>query len=495
MNTTEHKTKMTQEDKFKLSRGELFCTTADVWKATPKEFHAKHWDAFWRKGDVSIRVRQKKDPSNKPLDPYKFTLDAMKNGLHPAPEKSTRSESTATDSPSAKKEIWPQDIAGNCVQPGQEIAHLLPAGAVVHEEWFGVGAAVMGLPRDSSVSYQLMATRGVSKQEQEESPESPRADGKLPAAEADDVVTSSGRKKRKLENVKYDEESIPKSLDSTKTIEARRRLVSNTGVVHFVYDKIRLDSQKILLDGKVPTLLIVPCMTLERANAWRGEAYKALVLTGFPDEMEKIPIVYTEEYMGMDTSRIAELAYQKSGMSSKEFQEKYESSPEITPKEKETLLEKARQGLEDAVLGLSEYVKGLKGLDEEEWKSLQPSNQKLLQERSDAFSKFKEVLVPGAKGDDLPDKPLLFVEFGTAGDIDSHPAPDPELLLAKAAIVWGKLIGMTILAGGGLDEEDCDSLDEAAEADFYHKFRTPQALKGTLQVPTEISVETPALST
>ena len=58
--------------------------------------------------------------------------------------------------------------------------------------------------------------------------------------------------------------------------------VPGTGVVHMVPNKIRLNNQTCLLDGKMPNVLIVPIMNLEMAKKWRGEEYNAICLAGFP---------------------------------------------------------------------------------------------------------------------------------------------------------------------------------------------------------------------
>lgn len=49
-----------------------------------------------------------------------------------------------------------------------------------------------------------------------------------------------------------------KSRDNTRSTVARMRRMENTGVVHFVSNKIRLNNKTKLLDGNAPTMLVVP---------------------------------------------------------------------------------------------------------------------------------------------------------------------------------------------------------------------------------------------
>jgi hypothetical protein len=169
-------------------------------------------------------------------------------------------------------------------------------------------------------------------------------------------------------------------------------------------------------------------------------------------------------------------------MISRSVQTRYEESPKTSQEEKRKQLEKARTGLEQAVLGLSEYVKGMSKTD---LGFLQEKNQKILKERSNGLSSI-EVSVP--KSLHVPEKPVLFLDFGSVDQKDVHPAPDPELLLAKTATIWGRMNGVTILANGDPedDEDSVDSLDELAEETFYENFRS-----STPQIPNEVSVVTP----
>lgn len=438
------------------------------------------------------------------------------------------------------------DIVGNPFDKYQEIAHLLPAGKQAHEEWFGVAAAVMGLSETASVCEQLMATRGVRKEytddqdddaedgkptpvhlqtdntrkasrraaaaasskqpEKAESrsrgrrgaaaaskqPENPRKSSSPPAEKkrsplardtkkrkGDGLVAAARTKKKRRAPVQFDETTI--SQDSTRSSLARKLLMDHTGVIHFVFNKLRLQQQGKVMDGTTPLLLIVPCMTLQEAKGWRGEGYKALVLAGFPDGITNIPQDYLEDASAtVDAKRLASEAFMHANMTNRELRHRYENSIKVSPEEKARHLEKARTGLEQAVLGLTEYLKGMKKRD---LKDLQHENQTKLKERSQSLP--GQVAVPKTRAP--LDKPVLFVDFGILDQAGTHPAPDPVLLLSKAANVWGTMTGFTILANGQLaDDEDCESMDEAAEEDFCMSFRN-----SALPIPKEISVVSP----
>ena len=462
-----------------------FCTTVDVWGVKEKEHSTPgHWDAFWRhrQGGVSIEVKQK--DSAKPLDPYKKTLEAIQRGKNPAPVKSTRSESTSGKGvDSTKYKIWPKDIFGNEVDVSAEVAHLLPAGKTSHEEWCGVAAAVLGLPRDSSINEQLMATRGVRKEEEDSKvPVASRTRGGQRAA-GSKVPPPGGRGlKRKVSNISVAEDaSGDKSQDTVRSSVARKQLVDNTGVVHFVSNKIRLEQQGLLLDGGAPTLLIIPCMTVKDANKWNGDKYKAVVLAGLPGLDSIVPEAYSMAYPGLSHEKIAARSARHANLNSDDARRCFDKLG-LSQQQQKALLTTARQGLEEAVMGLTEFVKGASG------------NNQMPEELS---KRFTDVLKDGVFAPKsiakVPPKPVLIVEFGSLNNREVHPAPDPLLLLAKAANVWGKMVGVTILANGKLeDEEDSaslDSLNEVAEADFLERFRSSSP-----QIPNEISVVTPGLS-
>ncbi|CAB9518014.1 expressed unknown protein [Seminavis robusta] len=114
---------------------------------------------------------------------------------------------------------------------------------------------------------------------------------------------------------------------------------------------MRLADQKYLLDGNDPKMLIVPCMTLKEANEWRGEGYQAVVLAGLPDLTGSAPPARRRKTPGK--------GFWKGSNEHECFPRKIcgHSTQKVTPAQEMQMLEKARIGLQEAVLGLAHYAK------------------------------------------------------------------------------------------------------------------------------------------
>ncbi|KAG7369541.1 hypothetical protein IV203_027287 [Nitzschia inconspicua] len=138
--------------------------------------------------------------------------------------------------------VWPKDIFGREAD-SQHIAHLLPAGkSVSHKQWLNIAAAVLGIQNDADMTVKKKAARGYVSQEKSQ--------------------------------LKLTQESESNSEKRPNQEQKKPR----AGVIHFVTNKIRLQSQENTLDGAEPTVLIVPVMTLQGAKDWRGEGYSAILL-------------------------------------------------------------------------------------------------------------------------------------------------------------------------------------------------------------------------
>ncbi|KAG7372731.1 hypothetical protein IV203_018874 [Nitzschia inconspicua] len=203
--------------------------------------------------------------------------------------------------------------------------------------------------------------------------------------------------------------------DNTKV--TKRRKMPGTGVIHFVTNKIRFDKQKTRLDGQDPTVLIVPVMTLDDAKNWRGEGYSAICLAGYPSGKEV--------NIACDFLRAAVLA------------------------------------LHDMIANLSQDELTL-GVD--------PNHKAntLLQ----ASEKARDLLckVPGPITP-LGEKPVCLITFGGHEDVDMHPAPDPLLLVLKAANIFGIMAGMTMLANGPSDDDSDISMGDIIEEEAFLEAR------------------------
>jgi len=380
-----------QDQQIALLRGKFFCTTEDVWEVGTKRSSPEHWDAFWRNEGVNKNEGvngEVRGADEGPLNPYKVTLDALlEDGRRPAPKKSARSGSSGSiigiGGKSKKDLIWPVDIAGNVATSTHEIAHLIPAGPQIHEEWFGVAAAVLGLSKDASVEQQLMAARGAWKDQQAHDSAPIPSNGKRSrTGTAQGTGADSAPPTREKMRVSFDgsiHSGVSQDADSTNSSIARAQRMNNTGAIHFVSNKIRMQLQGKMIDGQAPTILIVPCMTLKNAKEWRGKSYKVMVSTGFPHGITNTPQAYAQQHGDSD---IASDAFRKADLNSSKVLENYKKSPIIDQEEKGKLLEKARQGLEEAVLGLVECVKEMKKKNLE---PLQAKNKELLSQRCESF--------------------------------------------------------------------------------------------------------------
>ena len=149
-----------------------------------------------------------------------------------------------------------------------------------HEEWFGVGAAVLGIPIDADTKTKLMATRGVKKRKKDEKSDQPGGeectDDKKNQTAAADVKPEAEPSRDTKISFTNDTNTEPRKR------KPKKERLDHTGVVHFVSNKIRMKNQKVYFDGRKPLVLLIPCMTLEQAKGWRGEKYTAVFLAGLP---------------------------------------------------------------------------------------------------------------------------------------------------------------------------------------------------------------------
>ena len=108
---------------------------------------------------------------------------------------------------------------------------------------------------------------------------------------------------------------------------------------------------------------------------------------------------------------------------------------------------------------------------------------------------------PGEQADEEEDEKYLRVVFFSGIEEDKaglalreanpppphqqfHPAPDPLLLLAKAAVVWGKMTGFEIIANGEEDDDAFDGLEESLSR-FSNDNSIPSVVKLDPLIMTE----------
>lgn len=415
-------------EKEKFFDCEYFATTRCILKAVGKTTEPQRWSALHRKSTsdnpVAINVRRK-SPSSKTLDPYTVTRDSIQaenDGV--ASSLSTRTESDK--STTAKAAIWRRDMFGRKVFNPRlaQIAHIVPAGALEHEEWFGVAGAILGLDENSSTEHKLMALRGVRKNR-----------------EKDEIIGEESKGEKGKKNSR----------------------VHNSGYLHSVSNKLRLQGQAGVMDGEQPKMLILPAMTLDDAKAWRGQGFMAAVLVGLPDSDDPLGYILDEESektvytdIALNTSKLYEELKKGNG------------ALLTLPKDEENdHIQKACEALMATVLGMAQYVWTLASCD---LSLLHAKNQILLKDRSK--SRKAEVYVPQLNR--CGEQPILFVRFGnqTGDEMDLHPAPAPLGLLCKAANGFSLMVGQKLLANTQPPvltdyEYELQELDNCAELEYF----------------------------
>ncbi|KAG7340818.1 hypothetical protein IV203_024361 [Nitzschia inconspicua] len=234
-----------------------------------------------------------------------------------------------------------------------------------------------------------------------------------------------------------------------------------SGVVHFVSNKIRMSNQGRVFDGGSPKVILIPTMSLESAKAWKGEAYSALFAAGLPNES------------GSKVDTDVPSHYRAVGLISPDavYNGTIRDASAIE-------IEKARGTLTHAVLALRDYLRNTKASDRiGEFRI--GANYVDPVTHSHEYANEAECLLPEPDEENQNRKPLCLVQFGSVGDEDKHPAPDPLLLAFKAAAIWGMVTGMRLVANGeaqdpSADISEDDYLAELAFLEARSGFKRPQ---------------------
>ena len=325
-----------------------------------------------------------------------------------APKSDTARQSSVPQSDLvARDAVWPTDVFGNTASQSQQIAHLIPAGGHrTHKQWLNVACAVLGIDsRHVCIQVKKKAARGVVEE-----------------TTANTSECGSG---------------------SETTRKKTRRHQAGTGVIHFVTNKIRLQGQAFCFDGTKPFCMIVPSMTLREVKAWRGSRYTAICFVGHPQGSPFDPAangIYfkdiglaDESLMSIDHTRDANRAELKLACN---------------------LLEEAVLALSDMIANLSDDEISFANADEKSNIVDTP----LFKAREKAQENICKVpmLLPSSN------KPACLISFGSHDakeDKNMHPAPDPLLLVLRAANTFGMLAGMKMLAASSSDDDD-DNISE-----------------------------------
>ncbi|KAG7372693.1 hypothetical protein IV203_018836 [Nitzschia inconspicua] len=400
-------------------KGEYYAWTSEVWKIEEVTRKGNEWQSFVRslkdKEKFQCRYPKKRSDDEKSTpDPYNNTINGAQNSKCAVPNSATAVSSSYPQSDTAARDVvWPKDIFGNQIQT-QPIAHLVPAGqSVAHKQWLNVAAAVLGIPSTATLDVKKKAARGF-----------------IP-----EKGTHAGGTQSKSNSDKK---------------EKKRPKMPGTGVIHFVTNKIRFEKQKDYLDGTNPTVLIVPVMTLDGAKNWRGEGYSAICLAGYPSgspfDVINVSNIYTEIKLG--------------SKSLLENQHPRDAKPEE--------VNIACDFLRAAVLALHDMIANLS--QDELTLGKNPNHKDNTLQQASEEAQNLSCKVPGPVTP-LGEKPACLLTFGGHEDVDMHPAPDPLLLVLKAANIFGIMAKMKMLANGSSDDDSDISMGDIIEEEAFLEAR------------------------
>lgn len=232
------------------------------------------------------------------------------------------------------------------------------------------------------------------------------------------------------------------------------------GVVHFPQNLIRLESQGKALDGDHPLLLIIPAITLDEVKSWNGGEYKAVVL------LVHVPAPYENI-----TTKPSETYHKVAATKTNSKLCKNLDTMKISKEQEDKMLETVRISLEGTMLALIGYVNYMVGMNTGNDVVPDEIFKRFRDLRGVLEENEKNVVIPKKKYSEEETNPLLYVTFGTLinkEDYNTHtqgqekffPAPDPLLLLSKAAAVWGWMTDARLIADGEDDDDNLSTLDD-----------------------------------
>jgi hypothetical protein len=391
-------------------KGLYYAEMSEYWKvAAGKATQKNHWDTFVREETMVHKIQCR--TTDKPAKYYSITREkALNNETHLAASNTTTHSASTQKWKHLRNTIWPVDIFGNQAK-SQEISHILPCGKSDCKEWIEVSAAAMGLSRSQPLVVKQKALRGVVKK------------------------------------------------DGSRNQESRNQ---ETGLVHFTSNKLRLKDQKLILDGNNPRGMIIPVLNVDQAKQWQGQAYDAIFVLGLPKDaggMDHQDLNVASDYCEVQLNSDKVIASNV--------------TRDALPEEVET----ARQLLCQAILALGQLVQErtddeieditkVDEKDSDETKSRKMSRRELLKQRrqvfADRFNLPEKVEEEDRSINSTAKRPICLVSFSSVDETDGHPAPDPLLLVLKAANIWGCMVNMPLLANG----KECDPYENMSDGDF-----------------------------
>ena len=214
-----------------------------------------------------------------------------------------------------------------------------------------------------------------------------------------------------------------------------------TGIKHFTANKMKLNDQKTFMDNN-PCVLIVPIRTVNQAKNWNGKGYDAIVVV---DEWEGQEMRDICRCVGMNVDFGPEATREEIGIST-------------------DLLSQVVRGMAHRVLARRQNPTRLGELPQQ----IRDFDGSATTIAFSALNRVPTVKVPVAKEGALKVRKISFNGQATGPGADTnrgHIAPDPLILAAKAACVWSKRQGQSLVAGGEVEDDDFSEGDIiAAEA-------------------------------
>jgi hypothetical protein len=246
----------------------------------------------------------------------------------------------------------------------------------------------------------------------------------------------------------------PNDGDNGSNASGRRQKHSHVGIKHFRTNRIQLNGQETIFD-KYPCVIIVPLLNLTQVKEWDGGAYSAIVLAGnYTNRRTQRTVSATAAYVGIQA--FANML-------------NYDDLTDVLANEDEC---------NEACLLLKQFIFCVI----EAFRA--DVNANLMSENANKLQKFVEwntilnepsVPVPVSNVWDVNRMKVRKVSFGVSTEAN-NPAPDPVLLLAKAASNWLRRHELAILPGCGDDDSTSSSEDSTDSAISYSKEESMQEI-------------------
>jgi hypothetical protein len=221
----------------------------------------------------------------------------------------------------------------------------------------------------------------------------------------------------------------------------------DTGMKHMFSNKVRLPLQGTYFD-RSPCFFIIPCLPLAAVKAWNGGSYSAIVVAGSWDGIEACNV-----YRDVMPRRALSLA----------------SVDQVNI---------ARELLTDTVLALAYSFHHRR---ERMTDGANPETITALHHLADIYKPAgpngEGIIVPVKLQHDLPDMRIGLIKYVAHDGEPGHPAPDPMLLVIKAAINWSWRNNQKMMAEGEPEEaeDELDILEEERYLAFHQDSCRPQS--------------------